>query len=93
MLVATGGGVLVATGGGVLVATGGGVLVGAGGGRVLVGSAKSPLHDRWSDLMMVYYPSRRHFLRMLSGSPVRGIQHRDAGLARAVLMPCSHRAS
>jgi hypothetical protein len=43
--------------------------------------------------MMVYYPSRGNFLRLLSNSPVEGARHREAGLARAVLMPCSTRSS
>ena len=38
---------------------------------------------------MVYYPSRRNFLRMMTHTPGRGITHRDAGLQRAVLMPGS----
>jgi hypothetical protein len=52
-----------------------------------VGSEDSPLHDDWSEFAMVYYPSRRVFLNMATHAPVKGIHHRDAGLARAVLMP------
>jgi len=36
---------------------------------------------------MVYYPSRRVFLNMATHAPAKGIHHRDAGLARAVVMP------
>jgi hypothetical protein len=52
-----------------------------------VGSEDSPLHDDWSEFAMVYYPSRRVFLNMATHAPVNGIHHREAGLARAVLMP------
>ena len=51
------------------------------------GSEDSPLHDDWSEFGMVYYPPRRVFLNMATHTPVKGIHHRDAGLARAVLMP------
>lgn len=54
-----------------------------------VGNDNSPLHDNWSDFAMVYYPSRRNFLRMLTNSPGKGVYHRAAGLQRAVLMPSS----
>jgi len=56
---------------------------------LLVGDENSPLHDDWSDFAMVYYPSRRNFIRMMSNSPMKGVHHRDAGLQRAVLMPSS----
>jgi hypothetical protein len=52
-----------------------------------VGREDSPLYDDWSEFGMVYYPSRRVFLNMATHTPVKGIHHRDAGLARAVLMP------
>jgi len=59
-------------------------------GQVVVtflGDESSPLHDHWSEFAMVYYPSRRVFLRMMTNSPAKGIHHREAGLERAVLMP------
>ena len=56
---------------------------------VLVGDESSPLHDDWSDFAMVYYPSRRNFIRMMTNAPKDGAIHRDAGLQRAVLMPSS----
>ena len=56
---------------------------------VLVGDESSRLHDDWSDFAMVYYPSRRNFLRMMSNAPIKGVHHRDTGLQRAVLMPSS----
>jgi hypothetical protein len=52
-----------------------------------VGGEASLLHDSWDDFAMVYYPSRRAFLNMATHAPTGGIPHRDAGLARAVLMP------
>jgi len=59
-------------------------------GRVVgtfVGGEDSRLHDDWSEFAMVYYPSRWVFLHMATHAPVKGVHHRDAGLARAVLMP------
>jgi uncharacterized protein (DUF1330 family) len=59
-------------------------------GRVVgtfVGGEDSRLHDDWSEFAMVYYPSRCAFLNMATHAPVKGVHHRDAGLARAVLMP------
>ena len=56
---------------------------------VLVGDEGNRLHDDWSGFAMVYYPSRRNFLRMMTNAPKDGAIHRDAGLQRAVLMPSS----
>ena len=56
---------------------------------LFVGDEDSHLYDEWSDFAMVYYPSRRNFLRMMSHTPSKGVFHRDAGLQRAVLMPSS----
>ena len=56
---------------------------------VLVGDESSPLYDGWSDFAMVYYPSRRNFIRMMTNAPKDGAIHRDAGVQRAVLMPSS----
>jgi len=54
---------------------------------VFVGDESSPLHDAWSEFIMVYYPSRINFIRMMTNTPREGVHHRDAGLQRAVLMP------
>jgi hypothetical protein len=56
---------------------------------ILVVGARSPLDDDWDEFALVYYPSRQRFLNMMSHSPKKGIKHRSAGLARAVLMPSS----
>lgn len=56
---------------------------------VFVGNQSSPLHDAWSEFIMVYYPSRTNFLRLMTNVPREGAYHRDAGLQRAVLMPSS----
>jgi hypothetical protein len=56
---------------------------------LFVGDESSPLHDDWTDFAMVYYPSRRKFIYMMTNSPKKGVRHRDAGLQRAVLMPSS----
>ena len=54
---------------------------------MFVGNESSTLHDDWSDFAMVYYPSRQDFINMMTNSPKKGGNHRDAGLQRAVLMP------
>jgi len=56
---------------------------------VFVGDENSQLHDDWSEFAMVFYPSRKNFIRMMSNSPTKGVYHREAGLERAVLMPSS----
>jgi len=57
---------------------------------LLVGNDASPLHDDWSDFAMVYYPSRRNFINMMTHTPRKGVHHRNAGLQKAVLMPASN---
>lgn len=56
---------------------------------IFVGDETSPLHDNWSEFAMVYYPSRKNFINMMTHSPQKGIHHRTAGLQRAVLMSSS----
>jgi len=57
---------------------------------VFVGDEGSPLHDDWSDFAMVYYPSRRNLINMMTNAPKKGGHHRDVGLQRAVLIPSSN---
>jgi hypothetical protein len=54
-----------------------------------IGDDHSPLHDHWNEFAMVYYPSRKNFINMMTHSPTKGVHHRTAGLQRAVLMPSS----
>jgi hypothetical protein len=54
-----------------------------------IGDQKSPLINNWHDFSLVYYPSRFHFLRLMSNSTKRTAEIRRAGLKRVVLMPCS----
>jgi hypothetical protein len=57
---------------------------------LLVEDEKSPLHADWSEFaMVVYYPSRTHFLSMMTNSPRKGVHHRSACLQKAILMPSS----
>jgi uncharacterized protein (DUF1330 family) len=56
---------------------------------VFTGDESSPLYDEWSEFVMVYYPSRRNFIKMMTNTPKDGVDHRDAGLQSAVLMPSS----
>lgn len=54
-----------------------------------IGDQKSKLHNIWHHFALVYYPSRFHFLRLMSNSPIWAAEIRRAGLKRVVLMPCS----
>lgn len=47
------------------------------------------LPDQWNDFILVYYPSRKNFLRLMTNVSMKATVHRHAGLERAVLMPCS----
>ena len=53
-----------------------------------IGDQKSKLHNIWHHFALVYYPSRFHFLRLMSNSPRWAAEIRRAGLKRVVLMPC-----
>jgi hypothetical protein len=55
-----------------------------------IGDQSSSLDDRWHGFALVYYPSRNHFLRMMTNTPTAAAQLRRAGLERAVLMVCSN---
>jgi uncharacterized protein (DUF1330 family) len=53
-----------------------------------IGQAGSPEAD-WDKLLLVRYPSRKHFLAMMADSTYReALVHRYAGLERTVLLPC-----
>jgi hypothetical protein len=54
-----------------------------------IGDQKSTLNNIWHDFALVYYPSRSHFLRLMSNSPRRAAEIRRRGLKRVVLMACS----
>jgi uncharacterized protein (DUF1330 family) len=54
---------------------------------VVVGAPGSPLDRAWSQLALVYYPSRKHMRDMLADPDYRAaIPHRVAGLERAALL-------
>ena len=56
----------------------------------VVGDAGDAIFDTWNDFLLVSYPTRDHFMRMMSSPGLaKGIPHRNAALQRAVLMPCS----
>ncbi|MEM0996068.1 MAG: hypothetical protein AAGN35_03265 [Bacteroidota bacterium] len=57
--------------------------------QVLETDSNSPLPDAWDEFIWVAYPSRKHFLRLLTNAPRKGIHHRNAGLKRAVVFPCT----
>ncbi len=54
-----------------------------------IGDQKNLLFNNWHDFALVYYPSRSHFLRLISNSPRRAAEIRRAGLKQVVLMACS----
>ncbi len=57
--------------------------------QVLESDDQSSLPDDWNEFALVSYPSRAHFLRLLTNAPQKAIKHRDASLERALLMLCS----
>jgi hypothetical protein len=57
---------------------------------IFVGDEGSPLHDNWTDFLMVDYPSRQAFLNMVSNAPDGFIQLRDSCIERAVMTPSTY---
>jgi len=57
--------------------------------QVFIGVAGQPETD-WDEVLVVRYPSRRHFLAMMA-DPTYGeaLRHRYAGLERTVLLQCA----
>ena len=53
----------------------------------MIGPAGDPLDQRWNQLALVFYPSRRHMRDMLADADYRAaVPHRVAGLERAALL-------
>jgi uncharacterized protein (DUF1330 family) len=56
--------------------------------QVFIGRAGQPEAD-WDEVLIVRYPSRRHFLAMMADPTYReALRHRYAGLERTVLLQC-----
>ncbi len=61
-------------------------------GKILstyIGDQKSALSNNWHDFVLVYYPSRGSFLRLMTNTPRGAAEIRREGLTKVVLMPCS----
>jgi uncharacterized protein (DUF1330 family) len=57
--------------------------------QVFIGQAGTPESD-WDEVLVVRYPSRKHFLAMMADSTYReALRHRYAGLERTVLLQCA----
>ena len=57
--------------------------------QVFIGQAGNPETD-WDEVLVVRYPSRRHFLAMMADPTYReALRHRYAGLERTVLLQCA----
>ena len=57
--------------------------------QVFIGRAGQPEAD-WDEVLVVRYPSRRHFLAMMADPAYReALRHRYAGLERTVLLQCA----
>jgi uncharacterized protein (DUF1330 family) len=57
--------------------------------QVFIGVAGQPETD-WDEVLVVRYPSRRHFLAMMADATYRAaLRHRYAGLERTVLLQCA----
>ena len=56
----------------------------------VVGDAADRVFDTWNTFLLVSYPTRDHFIRMMSSPGLaKGIPDRNAALERAVIMSCS----
>lgn len=56
--------------------------------QVFIGVGGQPETD-WDEVLVVRYPSRRHFLAMMADATYReALRHRYAGLERTVLLQC-----
>jgi uncharacterized protein (DUF1330 family) len=56
--------------------------------QVFIGVAGTPETD-WDKVLLVRYPSRRHFLAMMADARYReALRHRYAGLERTILLQC-----
>jgi uncharacterized protein (DUF1330 family) len=54
---------------------------------LVIGAEGGPLDQRWNQVALVYYPSRRHMRDMLADADYRAaVPHRVAGLERAALL-------
>ena len=57
--------------------------------QVLIGTSTAPEAD-WDSVLIVRYPSRKHFLAMMADPIYRqALRHRYAGLERTVLLQCA----
>lgn len=57
--------------------------------QVFIGATGRPETD-WDEVLVVRYPSRRHFLAMMADPTYRAaLRHRYAGLERTVLLQCA----
>lgn len=57
--------------------------------QAFIGQPGRPETD-WDEVLIVRYPSRRHFLAMMADPTYReALRHRYAGLERTVLLRCS----
>lgn len=57
--------------------------------QLFIGATGQPEAD-WDEVLVVRYPSRRHFLAMMADATYRAaLRHRYAGLERTVLLQCA----
>lgn len=57
--------------------------------QVFIGTPMAPESD-WDSVLIVHYPSRKHFLAMMADPTYRqALRHRYAGLERTVLLQCT----
>ena len=61
-------------------------------GKILstfIGDQKSAISNNWHDFVLVYYPSRECFLRLMTNTPRGAAEIRREGLTKVVLMSCT----
>jgi hypothetical protein len=50
---------------------------------------KEPFHDDWDQFLLVYYPKREDYLRLITHLPIEIIEKRNEAYERAIQMPCT----
>lgn len=57
--------------------------------QVIEQDSSASLPAEWDEFLLVSYPSRKHFMRLLTNAPQKGVKHRNAGLEQSLVLPCS----
>jgi len=50
---------------------------------------QQPLHDDWDKFLLVYYPKREDYIRLITNLPIEIVEKRNKAYERAIQMPCT----